>query len=76
MGILVERKYLQGKNVTVIYRNGTVISGFWSEWWDADESDWEEGEVPCDTILIEGVKNHWSPSVAIDEIEIQDIQEA
>lgn len=76
MGIMNERKHLQGKQVKVFCDDGECLEGFWSEWYDADEIDWEDGKVPCDSILLEDIKDYWAPSVEILETEIKDIKEA
>ena len=44
MGIMNERKHLQGKQVKVFCDDGECLEGFWSEWFDADEIDWDEGK--------------------------------
>ena len=44
MGIMNERKHLQGKRVKVFFDDGECLEGFWSEWFDADEIDWDEGK--------------------------------
>ena len=75
MGIMNERKHLQGKQVKVFCDDGECLEGFWSEWWEADEIDWEEDETPCDSILLEEIKDYWAPSVEILETEIKDIKE-
>lgn len=76
MGILNDRKHLQGKQVKVFCDDGECLEGFWSEWWEADEIDWEDGETPCDSIGLFNIKDYWAPSVEILETEIKDIQEA
>ena len=44
MGIMNERKHLQGKRVKVFCDDGECLVGFWSEWFDADKIDWDEGK--------------------------------
>nr|DAQ78392.1 MAG TPA: hypothetical protein [Caudoviricetes sp.] len=75
MGVLFQRRRLQGKQVKVFCNDGDVLEGRWLDWWEADESDWEDDETPCDSMGLFNVKDYWTPSVEILETEIKDIKE-
>lgn len=75
MGVLFQRRRLQGKQVKVFCNDGDVLEGRWLDWWEADESDWEDDETPCDSMGLANVKNFEFPSVEILETEIKDIKE-
>jgi hypothetical protein len=74
MGI-AEYKHLYCKNVTVFLANGSTVTGYWSEWFSAEDNAWDEDnpDERSESILIDPANDG---PIEIQASDIQRIEAA
>ena len=78
MSIFEKNRFLYGKNVKVTYKNGIVVTGFWSDWFFIDDNAYlaEFGDDPCESIVLDRADASWGTLTEVLETEIVKIEEA
>lgn len=68
---------IYGKNIKLTYEDGSVVSGFWSDWFFVDDNDFmaEYGEEPCESIVLDHADAPWGSLTEVLETEIVKIEE-